>query len=91
MKQSLSYFFAVLENSVLSMGWGSSHATFKSDVNKRNDEWYLIIFHVIGKKNYQTSVSDADRENRTAGSTDNAGNEVNLVSGIISLPSGWDI
>ena len=32
------------------------------------------MFNVIGKKNNQTSVSDADREIPTLGSTDNAGN-----------------
>ena len=37
------------------------------------------------KKNCQTSVSGADREIPTIGSTDNAGNSVNLVSGIIRL------
>ena len=49
---------------------------------------YFKIFNVIGKKNSQTSVYDADREIPTIGSTDNAGNSVNLVSGIIRLPSG---
>ena len=44
----------------------------------------------MGKKNNQTSVSDADREIPTQWSTENAGNKVNLVSGIIGLPSGWD-
>ena len=48
------------------------------------------IFNVIGKKNNQTSVSDADQEIPTLGSTDNAGNPVNLVSGIIRLHSRWD-
>ena len=47
-------------------------------------------FNVIGKKNNQTSVFDADREIPTLGSTDNAGNSVNLVSGFIRLPSDWD-
>ena len=43
----------------------------------------------MGKKNNQTSGSDADRDTPTLGSSDNAGNEVNLVSvsGIIHLPS----
>ena len=41
----------------------------------------LIIFNVIGKKYYQTSVSDADQEIPILGSTDN---------GIIRLLSGWD-
>ena len=45
-------------------------------------------FTAIGKKNNQTFVSDADREIPTLGSADNAGNSVNLVSGIIRLPSG---
>ena len=44
----------------------------------------------MGKKKTQSLVSDADREIPTLGSTDNAGNEVNLVSGIIRLPSVWD-
>ena len=47
-----------------------------------------MIFNVMDKKNNQTSVSDADREIPTLGSTDNAGNSVNLVSGIIRLPLG---
>ena len=47
-------------------------------------------FNVIGKKNNQTSASDADQEIPTLGTTDNAGNSVNLVSGISRLPSGWD-
>ena len=59
-------------------------------MNKRNDECYLIIFNVIGKKNIQTLVSDADREILTLGLTNNTRNSVNLVFGIIRLPSGWD-
>ena len=47
-------------------------------------------FNVIGKKNNQISVSNADREILTLGSTKNAGNSVNLVSGIIRLPSGLE-
>ena len=35
-------------------------------------------------------VFDADREISTRGSTDNAGNSVNLIFGIIHLPAGWD-
>ena len=46
----------------------------------------ILIFNVIGKKNNQTSVSDADREIPTLGSTDNARNSVNLVSGINRYP-----
>ena len=48
------------------------------------------IFQRKSKKNDQSSVSEADREIPILGSTDNAGNSVNLVSGIIRLPSGWD-
>ena len=44
----------------------------------------------MGKKNNQTSVSNADREIPTLGSMDNARNSVNLISSIIHLPSGWD-
>ena len=46
------------------------------------------IFPVIGKKNTCSLVSDVDREIPTRGSTDNAGNSVCRVSGIICLPSG---
>ena len=49
------------------------------------------IFPVIGKKNNQSSVSDADREIPTLGSTDNAKNLVNLVSGFVHFPLSWDI
>ena len=48
------------------------------------------IFNVIGKKDNQTSVSNADREIPTIRSTDNARNLVNIVSDIIHLPSVWD-
>ena len=48
------------------------------------------VIHV-GRKNNQTSASDADREIPTLGSMNNAGNSVNLVSGIIRLPSGRKI
>ena len=47
-------------------------------------------FQCHGKKNNQTSVSEVDLEIPTVESTDNAGNSVNLVSGIIHLPSGSD-
>ena len=50
-----------------------------------------LIFPLIGKKNNQSLVSDTDRGIPTLGSTDNARNSVNLVSGIIRLPSGWDL
>ena len=57
---------------------------------KTTIQQYNIFFQIIGKKNNQSSVSGADRESPTLGSTDNAGNSVNLVSSIIRLPSGWD-
>ena len=45
------------------------------------------IFNVICKeKNNQTSVSYPDQEIPTFGLTENAGNEVTLVSGITCLP-----
>ena len=46
--------------------------------------------NVVGKKRHKTSVSNADREIRTLGSTDIAGNSVNLVLGINRLASGKD-
>ena len=60
----------------------------QKDKNKGNDECYLMIYNVIGKKNNQTLVSGADQEIPTLESTDNAGNSVNLVFSIIRLPSG---
>ena len=53
----------------------------------RAKDWVSVkcgtVVNVIGKKNNLTSVSDADREIPTLGLKDNAGNSVNLVSGII--------
>ena len=49
-----------------------------------------LIFLMIRKKNDLSSVSDADQEISTHGSTVNACNSVNLVFGIIRLLSGWD-
>ena len=46
------------------------------------------MYHCLEDENL-SSVSDADREILTRRSTDNAGILVNLVSGIIFLPSGW--
>ena len=46
---------------------------------------------MIAKKNNQSSIFDEDWEIPTLGSTDNAGNSVNLISGIIHLPFGWNI
>ena len=46
-----------------------------------NDNW--LFCNVWVKKS-------ADREIPPLESTDNAGNSVNLVFGIIRLPSGWD-
>ena len=51
---------------------------------------FPAYFFVIGKKNNQTSVPDADRQISTLRSTDNAENSVNLISGIIRLPSDLD-
>ena len=48
----------------------------------------MINKNDIGTENNQTSVSESDREIPTLGSTDNAGNSVNLVSDITLLPSG---
>ena len=46
------------------------------------------IFPKIGKKYNQSTFSDADRDIPTIWITDNA--SVNLVSGIVRLPSGWN-
>ena len=45
----------------------------------------IQFYSVIGKKNKYNN-----REIPNLGSTDNARISVNLVSGIIRLPSGWD-
>ena len=90
-------FLAVLENSVLPMGV-SCLQTFLTPNDVRTWPSYNVIvnilfkasnFPIIGKKNNQSSVSDEDQEIPTLGSTYNAGNSVNLVSGIIRLPFGW--
>ena len=48
------------------------------------------FFPKIDLTNNQSSVSNADRGIPALGSTDNAGNKVNIVSGIIRLSSGLD-
>ena len=58
--------------------------------NRRTDESYILIFNVIDKTYYQSSVSNADQEFPTLGSKDNVENSVKLVSGSICLPSGWN-
>ena len=45
-----------------------------------------MIFNAIGKQNNQTSISDADREIPTLGSTDNAGNSVNSFPALSVYP-----
>ena len=49
-----------------------------------------MIFPIIGMKINQPLVPDADQEILTLQSTDKQGNLVNLFSGTIHLPSGWD-
>ena len=46
----------------------------------------LEIVNVIGKKDNQTSISDADREISTLESTDNARKSVNLDFGLSVYP-----
>ena len=65
------------------------YATLNVQKMKEMTNNKIINFNVIGKKNNQTAVSDADREIPTRGLMDNAGNSVNLISGILRLPSGW--
>ena len=67
-------------------------------INRKNIEGKLeiiviniMIYSIKGKINNQSSVSDIDRTIIALGSTDNAGNSVNLVSDIFRLPSGWDV
>ena len=59
-------------------------------VNCKHFKEMIQFYTIIGKKNNQSSLSDADRENPTLGSTNDAGNSVNLVSDIIHLLSGWN-
>ena len=49
----------------------------------------IINFNVIDKRNNQ-HWSQLQIEKSQPSGTDNAGNTVNLVSGIIRLPSSWD-
>ena len=46
----------------------------------------MVIFNVIGKKNNQTSVSDADREIKTLESTDNAGKSLTSFPALSVYP-----
>ena len=65
------------------------HATFIVKIKGSNRNVIIkstIFFKNRYDKNNLPSVSDADREIPTLGTTDNAGNEVNLDSGIIRLP-----
>ena len=48
----------------------------------------MWFYSIVGKKNNQSSVSDADREIPTLESTDNVRNSVNLVFCIIHFPVG---
>ena len=52
-------------------------------MDETTNDIIIINFDVIVKKNNHTLVSDEDRKILILGSTDNAGNSVNLVSGII--------
>ena len=84
---SVVYKYYLLRNEDLQMTFGVGHYTTLIV----NILFKTSIFQRICKKNNQSSVSDADREIPILGSTDNAGNSVKLVSGIIRLPSGWDV
>ena len=64
-------------NEKLQMTFGVGHHTTLIV----NSLFKTSIFPVIGKKNNQSSVSDADREIQSL---------LNLISGIVSLPLGWD-
>ena len=55
-----------------------------SEINEMTND--KLFFSVICKKNNQTLVSDAVREIPALGSTYNAGNWVNLVSGFSVYP-----
>ena len=50
----------------------------------------IFSYNVISKKNYQPSVSSADREIPTLGSMNNADKSVNLIFHINCLLLGWD-
>ena len=58
----------------------------KMSKKKELTNYIFIIYNVIGKKNNQTSFSDADREIPTRWSTHKAGNEVNLFSALSVSP-----
>ena len=64
--------------------------TVKVNENDRKIVINTTIFLIICKINNQSSVANADSEIPTLGSMDNAGNWVNLISGIILLSLGWD-
>ena len=49
-----------------------------------------LVFLIIGMKNNESAVFDADPDIQILGSTENVENSVNLVSGIFRLPFGDD-
>ena len=55
-------------------------------MNYENFKEIIQFYSIIGTKSNQSSTSDSDREIPTFGSTDNAGNSVNLVFDIIRSP-----
>ena len=61
------------------------------DVIHRNYEYSLkaSTFPITGKKSNQSSVSDADREFPTLGSTDNAGNSVTSLPALFVDSLVW--
>ena len=76
------YLLALTEK--LKMTFGVGHHPMLIE----NIRYKTLISQIIGKKNNRSSVSDAYQVITALRSMDNARNSVNLISGIIPLPSG---
>ena len=62
------------------------YTTLKDKIREITKSMINNYLNGIGKQNNQTSVSDADSEIPIIGSTDNAGNSVNLVPALSVYP-----
>ena len=61
-----------------------------SKIKEIKNDKKIKTFNVKGKKNNQRTDSGGDRKIQTLGYMNNVRNSVNLISGIIRLPSGSD-
>ena len=75
-------------NDLARAGEHTNERTYVLTYIRTGQTLYPLHNFVVRRDNNQTSVSDADREIPSLGSTDNAGNSMNLVSSIIVYAHG---